>query len=324
MQCFKLNIAYNHLWNGAQHNTQCLHCTMKGMMHWGWYMWGHVPKTHPPLVHISWGKMGRWCHHMQRLEMLAKKIHFAHVWVGLTCIPTLSASGWANLLSCSHCHAYVGFQKNNLAILGQDVRPCVQKAPSSWKSTPIHTSSYSNWTSLDTTKMQVAFQLWYWISMPFCIADCHSNSCLVSTSSYWSHSIFKEWDGNASCSLVSSFPCSKILTFTFYCYIFSHNSTTSHFIGESIVCKCPYKFVICSSTNLALDSNCATYVCVWCSTTSPNPHLSMTFVMAPWRLFGSTINLVCLSILKHARKIAINIYFIVMGIKRHTNENGHH
>jgi hypothetical protein len=35
-------------------------------------------------------------------------------------------------------------------------------------------------------------------------------------------------------------------------------------------------------------------------------------------------NLVCLRIFKHARKIVINIYFIVMGIERHINESGHH
>jgi hypothetical protein len=54
MQCFKLNIAYNHLWNRVHKNTHCLPYTMKGMIHWGWYMWAHVPKTHPSSNTYGW------------------------------------------------------------------------------------------------------------------------------------------------------------------------------------------------------------------------------------------------------------------------------
>jgi hypothetical protein len=77
--------------------------------------------------------------------------------------------GWVDLYSHSKCRWLGQFiilfrllclcrsLKNNSVILGQDVSPYAQKAPSSWKSTPIHTSSNSNWTSLHTTQMQVAF-----------------------------------------------------------------------------------------------------------------------------------------------------------------------
>jgi len=139
--------------------------------------------------------------------------------------------------------------------------------------------------------MQVAFQLWYRISMPICIANCCSNSCLVSISSYWSCSIFKEWDDDVFCWFASSFSCSKFLTLTFNCSNCFHYSTTSHSTfsaHDSIVSNCPYNSMICSFVNLALAFSCATYVWVWCSTFSPSPHLSMTFVMASSRLFEST------------------------------------
>jgi hypothetical protein len=90
--------------------------------------------------------------------------------------------GWVNLYSHSKC-GWLGQSmlllplpclgrslENNYVILGQDVSPCARKAPSSWKFTPIHTSSNLNYTSLDITKMQTALQLWNWISMPFYIA----------------------------------------------------------------------------------------------------------------------------------------------------------
>jgi hypothetical protein len=61
------------------------------------------PKPTPFPAHMGWGKLGKWCHHMWRLEALAKKAHLGHVWVGLTCTPTLIVDGWANLCYCSHC-----------------------------------------------------------------------------------------------------------------------------------------------------------------------------------------------------------------------------
>jgi hypothetical protein len=104
--------------------------------------------------------------------------------------------GWANLYSHFNCGwlgqsmllfplPYLGrFLGNNLLTLGQDVRPCAWKASSFQKSTLICRSSYSNWTSLDATKMQAALQLWYWIPMPFGIAHFYSNSRLFSISSF--------------------------------------------------------------------------------------------------------------------------------------------
>ncbi len=130
--------------------------------------------------------------------------------------------------------------------------------------------------------------------MPFCNKHWCSNSHLVSTSSYWSYSILEEWDDNASCWPTSSFPCSKFLTLTFNCFNCSCNSTVSHltFLAhdhDSILCNRPYNFTTCSLANLPLAFSYATCVCVWCFTSNPKPHLSMTFVMKSWRLLGSTI-----------------------------------
>jgi hypothetical protein len=53
-------------------------------------------------THMGWSRLGKWWHHMWRLEVLAKKTHLGHLWVGLISIPTLIADGWANLCYCSH------------------------------------------------------------------------------------------------------------------------------------------------------------------------------------------------------------------------------
>ncbi len=155
--------------------------------------------------------------------------------------------------------------KNNFTILAQDVNPCAQKASSFWKSTPIHTSSNSNYTSLIVSKMQTTFQLQYWISMPLCITYWCSNSCLVFNSACWSCSIFCEWNENAFCWHVNYFPCYKVWIITFYYSNYFHNSRASHstFLAyDSILCKCPHNFATCSLTNSALASNSTTHV--WC------------------------------------------------------------
>lgn len=59
-----------------------IYCTMKGMMHWRWYM---CPKPTSLLARMGWSRLDKWCCHMWSLEVLAKKTHFVHVWVGLTC-----------------------------------------------------------------------------------------------------------------------------------------------------------------------------------------------------------------------------------------------
>jgi hypothetical protein len=63
------------------------------------------PKPTPPPTHMGWSKLGKWCHHMWRFEVLAKKTHLARVWVGLTYTPTPIVDCWANLCYCSHCLA---------------------------------------------------------------------------------------------------------------------------------------------------------------------------------------------------------------------------
>jgi hypothetical protein len=91
MQCFRLNIAYNWLWNGAQHITQCLHCTMKEMMHWGWYMWGRVPKTHPLSGPYELRRIGQVLPSYVKAWSIGQKS------------PIGPCVGWANLYSHSNC-----------------------------------------------------------------------------------------------------------------------------------------------------------------------------------------------------------------------------
>jgi hypothetical protein len=63
------------------------------------------PKPTLPPTHMGWDRLGKWCHHMWRLEALAKKFHLGYVWVGLTCTPIIIVDGWVNLCYCSHCLA---------------------------------------------------------------------------------------------------------------------------------------------------------------------------------------------------------------------------
>jgi hypothetical protein len=239
---------------------------------------------------------------MWRLQVFAKTIHFAHVWVGLTYIPTLSVDGWANLCYCclSWANLYYHFKcwwlgqsmlllplprlgrslENNYVIPGQDVSPCAQKVPSSWKFTPICTSSNLNYTSLDVAKMDATLRLWYWISMPFYI-------------SYWCsnfHLIF-------NLTLIGVIPFLTIgmtmllvylqihfhvprFEFLHSFFLFFNNSIAFHstfFACDFIFCRCPY-----NSMNFSMDFSHGTCVYVWCSTSSPNPHFSMMFVWHHW------------------------------------------
>jgi hypothetical protein len=81
--------------------------------------------------------------------------------------------------------------------------------------------------------------------------------------------------------------------------------------------------------NFAMAFSFATYVYVWCSTSNPNPHFLMMFIMASLKLTRSTTWFVCLNILKHAKKIALNIYLIIMRtyimrcVKKYAKRIGH-
>ncbi len=131
MQCSKLDIAYNRLWNGTRHNTQCLHYTMKGLMHWRWYMWGHVPQTHPPFGPY-------WLRQIRQVVP-----SYVKAWSVGQKNSLCPCVGWVNLYSHFKCkwlgQSIILFplpclcrsSKNNLVILGQDVRPCAQNAQSS-------------------------------------------------------------------------------------------------------------------------------------------------------------------------------------------------
>jgi len=208
-------------------------------------MWGHVPKTHPPFSSYGLRQIGQVMPSYVKAWGVGQKS------------PHGPCVGWVDLYSHSNCKWFgqsmllfpfpcLGrSSRNNSLTLGHDVRPYARNTLSSWKSKLIHRSFDSNWTSLNVAKMQAALQLWYWISMPFCIAHCCSNSCLACISYCWSYSIFKEWEDNASCWLGSSFPHSKLLIFTFNCSNCCHNLTASHstFLAcDSIVCNCPYNF----------------------------------------------------------------------------------
>jgi hypothetical protein len=120
---------------------------------------GHI--CHKPmllLTHKCWSKLSEWCQHMWRLGVVDQKN------------PLEPCVGWSDLYSHSECtwlrQSMLLFilpclgrsSKNNFTILAQDVNPCVRKASSFWKSTPIHTSSNSKYTSLDVSKMQTTFQ----------------------------------------------------------------------------------------------------------------------------------------------------------------------
>ncbi len=120
---------------------------------------GDMCPTQPP-PHMGWSKLGKWCHHMWRLESLTKNAHLGHVWVGLDLYSHFNC-GWLGQFMLLFPLPYLGRSSwSNSLTLGQDVRPCVPKAQSSWKSTPICRSSYLNWTSLDVAaQMQAAFEL---------------------------------------------------------------------------------------------------------------------------------------------------------------------
>jgi hypothetical protein len=157
LHCFRLSITYNWLWNGAQHNTQCLCCAMKGMMHWRWYMWGDVPTTHPPSNP----------HGLRQIGQVVPS--YVKAWGVGQKNPPRPCVGWVDLYSHFNCiwlgqsmplfpfPCLVRSSRNDSLTLGQDVRPCVWKALSSQKSTPICRGSDLNWNSLDVAKMQATF-----------------------------------------------------------------------------------------------------------------------------------------------------------------------
>ncbi len=154
-------------WHSTQHTMPTLHHERNDalrMVHVGTCAQNPLPFK----AHMGWSKLGRWCQHMWRFEVLTKKTHFTHMWVGLTCTPILNklVGPIYDIIPIACLGRFLG---NNSIILGHDVSPCAKKTPSFSKSTSIRTSLDSNCTSLDVAKMQVALQLWYWISMFFAL-----------------------------------------------------------------------------------------------------------------------------------------------------------
>ncbi len=138
--------------------------------------------------------------------------------------------------------------------------------------------------------MLATFQLWYWITMPFCIPYSHSDFHLFYSSACWSCSISSKWDVIVFCWLASYFPYSKIQIFAFNYSHCSHNSIAScsaFFTCDSVFFKRSYNSMPCFS--MALAFNFATCDYIGPSISNPNPHFSMTFIRHHWGYLGSQL-----------------------------------
>jgi len=97
-------------------------------------MWAHVPKTHPSSNPYGWVGGAIIC------EVVPSYVKALGVYHNNSLCPCI---GWANLYSHSKCGWLGQFMlllplpclgrslENNCVVLGQDVSPCVRKAPSS-------------------------------------------------------------------------------------------------------------------------------------------------------------------------------------------------
>ncbi len=86
------------------------------------------PPLTPIWVEVDWAGGAIICEGLKRWPKMPT---WAVCGLGLICTPTLIVDGWANLCYCSPLPYFGRSSGNNSLTLGQDVKPCVPKAPSS-------------------------------------------------------------------------------------------------------------------------------------------------------------------------------------------------
>lgn len=117
------------------------------------------------------------------------------------------------------------------------------------------------------------------------------------------------------------------LNFCIQLFQFFNNSIASHstfFACDFIFCKCPYNSIKFFH-GLQLCNLCLCLMFYFRSKSSLLDDVCNGIIEV-----NQVHNLVCLNILKHAKKIAFNIYLIIMGthtmryVKKYAKRTGHH